>query len=537
MRKKQLILSKLVLTILLIIFTLGVCTIKTDAASTSLTASSTSVTVGTKVTVTAKGTAAAWDLEISGDGISSTKIVGYTDDAENGSFSKSVSFTPTSAGTYTIKLTGNVTDEANTEATSVSKSISINVKAKNTSSGGNSSSGATDNSNDNIPNMSFSSVNETVYATASVNVRANHSTNSSIIGSLSEGDSVTRTGIGDGWSRIKYGGQTAYVSSSYLTTTKPASIKEDDKKEDTTDDEKDKSNTKELSSLIVDKYKLEPDFSPDITEYNLTVGKDVEDLEIEAIASDENAEVEITGNKGLLLGENTINIKVTAEDGTVKTYKINVTKVEETGIKLSELSIDGYALTPEFSSDVYEYTLNIGDTSITNLNINAKSDLENVLIEIAGNNDLKPGKNIITILVSSDNDDITTVYQIVVNIDEEYNTQVIGGIDNKDLYMYIGIGVAAIVLLIIIIVVIVRKRRKEDGDFAPLNTYDLDFSLNKKDDLNESSIEDTKDEENVEKKNRKSRKQDRVNDENDYSSLTSGTQEIDEIPRRRGKHF
>lgn len=69
----------------------------------------------------------------------------------------------------------------------------------------------------------FTEVNETVYATTSVNVRASYSADSDKVGSLSSGASVTRTGVGDnGWSRIIYNGNEAYVSSDYLTTTKPS---------------------------------------------------------------------------------------------------------------------------------------------------------------------------------------------------------------------------------------------------------------------------------------------------------------------------
>lgn len=69
----------------------------------------------------------------------------------------------------------------------------------------------------------FTEVNETVYATTSVNVRSSYSADSDKVGSLSTGASVTRTGVGDnGWSRIVYGDSVAYVSSDYLTTTKPS---------------------------------------------------------------------------------------------------------------------------------------------------------------------------------------------------------------------------------------------------------------------------------------------------------------------------
>lgn len=69
----------------------------------------------------------------------------------------------------------------------------------------------------------FTEVNETVYATTSVNVRASYSADSDKVGGLSTGASVTRTGVGDnGWSRIVYGDRVAYVNSSYLTTTRPS---------------------------------------------------------------------------------------------------------------------------------------------------------------------------------------------------------------------------------------------------------------------------------------------------------------------------
>lgn len=72
----------------------------------------------------------------------------------------------------------------------------------------------------------FTEVNETVYATTSVNVRSSYSADSDKLGGLSAGASATRTGIGDnGWSRIVYGDSVAYVSSDYLTTTKPSASK------------------------------------------------------------------------------------------------------------------------------------------------------------------------------------------------------------------------------------------------------------------------------------------------------------------------
>ena len=71
----------------------------------------------------------------------------------------------------------------------------------------------------------FTDCSETMYATTTVNVRSSYSTNSDKLGSLTKAQSVTRTGIGTGaaagWSRIEFNGKVAYVSSDYLSATKP----------------------------------------------------------------------------------------------------------------------------------------------------------------------------------------------------------------------------------------------------------------------------------------------------------------------------
>lgn len=76
------------------------------------------------------------------------------------------------------------------------------------------------------PTYSFTSVNETVYATTTVNIREGFSADTDKVGSLSRGQSVVRTGIGtgdaEGWSQVEFNGQTAYISSDYLSLTKPA---------------------------------------------------------------------------------------------------------------------------------------------------------------------------------------------------------------------------------------------------------------------------------------------------------------------------
>jgi exopolysaccharide biosynthesis protein len=70
----------------------------------------------------------------------------------------------------------------------------------------------------------YKEVNETVYANQTVNIRKGPSVNYEKIGSLQYGESIKRIGIGDnGWSKVLYNDETAYMYSDYLQTTKPVS--------------------------------------------------------------------------------------------------------------------------------------------------------------------------------------------------------------------------------------------------------------------------------------------------------------------------
>ena len=210
-----------------------------NAASASITGSKT-VTVGQSVTITASVNAGAWNITLSGNG-QTKELIGQTAVQGNSSASTSITFTPTKEGTYTFNLSGDITDYETEATNNVSRSCTITVKAKSSgssssgssssgsSSSGSSSSGSSGSSgsssssrSDDDDKPSFSSVNETVYANDSVNIRASYSTSSSLLGSLEKGDSITRTGKGDnGWSKVSYNGQTAYIKSSFLTTEKP----------------------------------------------------------------------------------------------------------------------------------------------------------------------------------------------------------------------------------------------------------------------------------------------------------------------------
>ena len=83
-----------------------------------------------------------------------------------------------------------------------------------------------------------------------------------------------------------------------------------------------------LGSLKISPGTLSPEFDPEVYVYRTSVSDETPSLYVSALAEDENARVTISGNAPLYLGENVVHIFVTAENGRIQEYIINVTKSE-----------------------------------------------------------------------------------------------------------------------------------------------------------------------------------------------------------------
>ena len=82
-----------------------------------------------------------------------------------------------------------------------------------------------------------------------------------------------------------------------------------------------------LETLAFEGYLLYPAFDNNITNYNIEIGNDIEEIKMLAIPEDENANVEIIKNEELKEGNNEIRVLVTARDKiTKKEFIINVYK-------------------------------------------------------------------------------------------------------------------------------------------------------------------------------------------------------------------
>lgn len=93
-----------------------------------------------------------------------------------------------------------------------------------------------------------------------------------------------------------------------------------------------------LKSLSVQGFTLSPAFSKDVTSYTLEVPDDTESIKVNATVNDANASVRGVGVIDVSEGSNKINVVVTAQNGSTKTYTIDVNVKD---LKPINVSIDG----------------------------------------------------------------------------------------------------------------------------------------------------------------------------------------------------
>lgn len=170
-----------------------------------------------------------------------------------------------------------------------------------------------------------------------------------------------------------------------------------------------KSDNSNLSSIQIAEGVISPEFSKTVKEYIVNVPYEVTKLSIAATPEHSKGTVTINGNDELKVGENLIEIIVTAEDSSTDKYTIKAIRAKQE-LSLQTLSIyyvneNGekveLKLDPQFSFDVYSYSVNdILAHTIQSLSVEAKANAENAKVEIVGNDELKSGTNEITIKIS-----------------------------------------------------------------------------------------------------------------------------------------
>lgn len=337
-----------------------VCTIiialnnKLYAASANISATKSLAYVGDSVSISVTVSAAAWNLNVSGNGINGGSITGFNIEGVNQTTTRTYTLNTSSVGTYVISLKGDISDGATDATTDISKTVTVSIKEK------------------------------PVVVTPNTSTHVNSGTNVTKPSTTKPMPS-TNTSINNNTVKLN--------SNAYL------------------------------SEFRVDEPGITPSFNKEVFNYAITVGEDVNNLNVTTIPEDSNAIVNITGNTELKYGDNKVVVTVTAQDKkTVNTYTITVTKAEDeekSNALLQNLIVEDVTLTPEFSPEIFDYDL--GNISIEKLNISAFPINEKAKVDIVGNDNLIIGKNNIKVIVTSENGKYQKTYNLNVirqNIEE-----------------------------------------------------------------------------------------------------------------------
>ena len=226
-----------------------------------------------------------------------------------------------------------------------------------------------------------------------------------------------------------------------------------------------KNSNNNLSSLSIDGYDI--DFASNKTSYQLTVEYEVNQINIKASTEDSTARVSGTGTKDLNLYTNTFNIVVTAENGSRKTYTIEVIRKDIDGnIKelatdntLSSITITDYNI--NFNPEILEYTILLNEAVIPE--INALATDTNATVTVNNPDSIKTGNNVIEISVIAENG-AEQIYKInAIYLDEVEEEEIAPDSkedDSLNVWLIIVIIESLLIVVAIITSIILIKKEK-----------------------------------------------------------------------------
>lgn len=336
--------SKILTIILGIFIILTIGTVKVQAANANLTATKLTAEVGDEVKINLSFTAAAWNLKVNGNGIEPKSYASQTDDLSEVTKTDSIILDTSKAGTYTIKLTGDITDkDGNTIDIGDNKNqkvdIVINEKKAEEPIPDPEPEPTPDPDPTPEPTISnnaylkelgikplqydfhnFKQKNMNYTATVPYDI-------TSVEAWYKKADDKQTVKI-TGGDKLEVGENTitVVVTAEDKTTTKTYKIvvTRQEEAEETSSENKD---VEGLKSLSVAGLTLSQEFNPQVHEYNVTLTEDKTKLDINAEAIEEGYKVSVSGNENLKEGENLINIIVyDKNDVVVSIYQLNVNK-------------------------------------------------------------------------------------------------------------------------------------------------------------------------------------------------------------------
>ena len=179
-----------------------------------------------------------------------------------------------------------------------------------------------------------------------------------------------------------------------------------------------------LSTLSIDEGNIKPTFVKTTNNYTLTVRNNITSLTVSATPEVQTSNVVINNPESLTEGLNEVTITVTSEIGVVNVYKIEVTRLSEEASKLnlSTLDVRGCTLTPEFNSNIYEYTCEV-EYELSDTDIMAQASQEEYIVSGTGAKVLEVGENVYKVKVEDEKKTDYNEYQVNIIRKESSETR------------------------------------------------------------------------------------------------------------------
>ena len=211
-----------------------------------------------------------------------------------------------------------------------------------------------------------------------------------------------------------------------------------------------------LSSLKVKDYEFDKVFDKKKKKYEVSVPYVTDKVNIVAVADDTNAKISGDGEKKLEVGDNKLQVVVTAENGSKKTYTIVVTRKDaDDDTSLSKVIVRGSD--KEKISLVYDKKTKTyrGEVSadITFVTFDIKCSGEDCSVDEMEAEALKEGKNEFKFNVISQNSD-KEEYKIIITKEKEIEKK-----DTTSIFLLIGLGFS-VIFNIIFLILYLKERKK-----------------------------------------------------------------------------
>lgn len=163
-----------------------------------------------------------------------------------------------------------------------------------------------------------------------------------------------------------------------------------------------------LKSLTIEGYTI--NFYKEQLTYEIVIDKTVNKIDIKYETESDKATVNVRNNDPISI-INPIIITVTAEDGSIKDYTINLTyKALSNNINIKNITIENYNLDFDNNKQNYDVVIN-QDTNSLNFNIELED--ENATYEINDNSDLVNGSIVTVKVIAEDLTEKTFYFNII----------------------------------------------------------------------------------------------------------------------------